>query len=998
MSKNTPSYFMKKLFLLLCLLGNIILLSAQNSDHVKGQIIVSLSPNVEPSNLIRQFATWRGNPTQLTVNQFVSESMNIWLLDFDPKSVNENTLLMEIRKSREVKIAQFNHIVTDRKIPNDPQFTKQWQWKNTGQTGGTTGADIKAEQAWDITTGGLTPDGDTIVVAIIDSGIDHNHPDLKGNIWYNRQEIPNNQIDDDGNGYVDDYRGWNPQDKNDNTQTGTNAHGTLVSGMVGAKGNNGVGVTGVNWDVKIMTIKVNTAWMLNNSEVNVLASYAYILKMRKLYNQTKGKKGAFVVASNASWGINNGKPEDSPLWCNFYDTLGVHGILNCGATSNSKVNVDVVGDLPTTCPSDYLIAVQASNNKDANSFSGFGVKNIDLAAPGEAVFSTTANSSYISETGTSFSAPTVAGAIALMYSAPSKIMKIAKNSPIDAAILMRQALLGGVDVIPALETQNATKGRLNLFNAVQGIISLASDCAPPTKIAFKEILDNQVTITFAKADSVNAVHLYYKLNSASVWTALLDVKSPYIINNLTKCTDYSFYLEAVCNNGEKNKTVIQNFKTLGCCEAPVLTLLNAKETAASFTWNKIFGAQKYEIRYRKTGTWLTAFSNTNSLSISGLDSCGAYEAQVRTICDTSTSAITAYSALLKFKTTGCGACLDLIYCTPQASASFEWIKKVKFNTLNVSSTGSTTGYSLNSTRKTALNIGSNYDMELTPGYGFSPSDVHFMAWIDWNQDGDFNDDGERVLDPNKTVKSIVFVGNIQVPWTAKPGSTRLRIGMRAILNDPIQTYSPCDNSNLPSTFFGEFEDYCVTLSSDFVPCGKITNLKSSAIQGQIDLKWDVITPSIGYDIFTRIVGSTAWNQDASLTNSYVIKAADCKTYEFEMRNICENDLSEFTPIQTQKSYCTIATKDAPIFENIKVYPNPFEQQLNIDFAIIEPQTINIELLNAIGQKIAQIADNQYNVGSHSVSMNSIIDLPNGVYFIKMNTKNGSRMEMVVKAK
>jgi serine protease len=987
---------MKKIFLVLSLLSNILLLSAQNTDHIEGQILVSLSSNVEPSNLVRQFATWRGNPTKLAVNQYVSEAMNIWLLDFDPKAINENTLLMEIRKSREVKIAQFNHIVTDRKIPNDPQFTKQWQWKNTGQTGGTIGADIKAEQAWDITTGGLTPEGDTIVVAIIDSGIDHNHPDLKDNIWYNRQEIPNNQIDDDGNGYVDDYRGWNPQDKNDNTQTGSNTHGTVVSGMVGAKGNNGIGVTGVNWNVKIMMIKSNTSWMLGNSEVNVLASYAYILKMRKLYNQTKGKKGAFVVSSNASWGINEGKAADSPLWCNFYDTLGVHGILNCGATSNSKVNVDVVGDLPTTCPSDYLIAVQASNNKDANSFSGYGVKNIDLAAPGDAVFSTTANGAYISESGTSFSSPTVAGAIALMYAAPSKIMKTAKSSPVDAVILMRQALLGGVDVIPALETQNATKGRLNLFNAVQGIISLASDCAPPTKIAVNNISDKQATISFAKADSIKTVHLYYKLSSASVWTALLDVKSPYIINNLTKCADYNFYLEAICYSGNINKTVIQNFKTLGCCEAPVLTLLNAKETAVSFSWNKIFGAQKYEVRYRKTGTWLSAFSTVNSLSINGLDSCTAYEAQIRTICDTSASAITAYSASLKFKTTGCGACLDLTYCTPTASASFEWIKKVKFNTLNVSSTGSSTGYSLNSTRKTALNIGSNYDIELTPGYGFSPSDVHFMAWIDWNQDGDFNDDGEKVLDPNKTVKSIVFVGNIQVPWSAKAGATRLRIGMRAIINDPIQAYSPCDNSNLPNTFFGEFEDYCVTLATDFVPCGKITNLKSNATQGQIELKWDAITPSIGYDISNRIVGTAAWNQDASLTNSYVIKAVDCKTYEFQVRNICENDLGEFTAVQNQKAYCIIATKDALLFEHIKIYPNPFEQQLTLDFAITEPQIIHIELLNAMGQKIAEVADSQYNVGSHSVSIRSVVDLPKGVYFIKMNTPNGSVMSKVIK--
>jgi len=258
-----------------------------------------------------------------TSYQQLSKSLNIWL----------------------IKTAQFNEAVEQRNIPNDTWFADQWQYNNKGEAQGKMDADIDALKAWDFTTGGKTAFDDEIVVAVIDGGIDLNHPDLINNLWTNNQEIPNNQIDDDQNGYVDDYYGWN---FNETIADIGNAgyghwHGTPVTGIIGAEGNNYEGVCGVNWKAKIMNL------VANQTVADVIAAYDYVLNMRKHYNETNGQEGAFVVATNASLGINEGKPSDHPLWCAIYDALGEEGILNVAATANQAINVDERGDLiPTT--------------------------------------------------------------------------------------------------------------------------------------------------------------------------------------------------------------------------------------------------------------------------------------------------------------------------------------------------------------------------------------------------------------------------------------------------------------------------------------------------------------------------------------------------------------------------------------------------------------------------------------------------------------------------
>ena len=229
-------------------------------------------------------------------------------------------------------------------------------------------------------------------------------------VYWLRMPLPF-QLDHINVWLIDDYDGWNTTSNNDNISSGS--HGTAVSGMIGAKGNNNQGGAGVNWDVGIMQVQMGGL-----SESNVIAAYNYPYVMRNLFNNSGGTQGAFVVATNASWGIDLANPSNYPVWCAYYDDLGSVGILNCGATANTEYNIDTQGDMPTGCGSDYMVSVTATNSNDVRTFSAYGATTIDLAAPGESVYLPSGSSSYSSTSGTSFATPCVAGAIALVYSVP----------------------------------------------------------------------------------------------------------------------------------------------------------------------------------------------------------------------------------------------------------------------------------------------------------------------------------------------------------------------------------------------------------------------------------------------------------------------------------------------------------------------------------------------------------------------------------------------------
>ena len=444
-------------------------------NYVPGQILIQAKPGVEIDELKIGL-----DENRFQVVKPLMKRANIYLIKMLDLSITESNGLKEIKENPWIQNAQLNHYVNQRQtFPDDPSFTSQWGMHNTGQSGGLEDADIDAPEAWDLTTGGVNALGDEIVVAIVDGGCLLSHNDLNDNLWINEDEIPGNGIDDDNDGYVDDINGWNAY--NSNGSISSDGHGTHVAGIVGAEGNNGSMVAGVNWDVKLMIIMGSSG---NTS--TVLEAYGYALDQRALYNETNGEEGAFVVATNSSFGVDfaDCTSGNYPLWDEAYTAMGEAGILSAAATINANQNVDNIGDVPTGCTSDYLVTVTNTNRHDQKASAGYGVESIDLGAPGSSILSTYSNGSTSSLSGTSMATPHVAGAIGFLHAAMTAgFCELQKDDPGEGALILKSMILDGTDVISSLENITVSGGRLNLNNSSILVSEfMASDSLDPNPV------------------------------------------------------------------------------------------------------------------------------------------------------------------------------------------------------------------------------------------------------------------------------------------------------------------------------------------------------------------------------------------------------------------------------------------------------------------------------------------------------------------------------------
>ena len=689
-------------------------------DYVRGDLIVQLLEDAS----IREIVSRAPVNYNLQVDQILSPTSHIWQLTFDHTVITHEGMLHWIYTQKEVELAQNNYYLELRStIPNEStsgNFTQQWHHNNTGQTGGTVDADIDSDLAWDITTGGTTASGHDIVVCLIESGnLDHN--DITGNRWFNAGEIANNGIDDDGNGYTDDYDGWNPVAGNDNY--GTGPHGTNCLGMIGAKGNNGLLVVGANWDVKLMVVGGYSI----STDANAIQAYQYPYDMRVLWNTSGGTQGAFVVATSSSWGIDGENPNNHPVWCNFYTTMGQAGILNVGATTNQNLNVDTAGDMPTACNTPYMIGVGRTDDNDATA-GGYGVTTIEFGAPGIDVVTTANTNTTTTTTGTSFSCPLTAGVIGLAYSIPcTDFMNTVIANPQAGADLVLQALLDGTDPKPALTNKFVTGGRLNSRNTLDELMLVACSgtiCFAPSAISTGNIGDLTADISFTPSASAVSTTLYWRLVGAPTWTTVSNATSPVNLTGLTGCSDYEYYLQTDCGGGD----------------------------------------------------------------ISG---------------PTSTQT---------FTTTGCGACIDLSYCTGAATDGVdEWISDFTIDTYTNTS-GNDGGYGDYTGSNIQLDVNNTYPVSIGIGWGGTLYDEQSRVWIDLDQSGTF-DASELVFDQGAASQVTPVTGTITIPPGATLGTTRMRVqmayvgGTTTLPSDACQTFQ-----------WGEVEDYCVTLNSGIV-CG-----------------------------------------------------------------------------------------------------------------------------------------------------------------------------------
>jgi subtilisin family serine protease len=347
-------------------------------------------------------------------------------------------------------------------IPNDLLFGQQWALRNTGSGGGTAGADIDATNAWDITTG-----SHDIVIAVIDSGIDYNHPDLAGNIWSNPGETNcTNGLDNDGNGFINDCRGWNFVDNN-NAPLDDLGHGTHVAGIIGATGNNGTGVAGVMWHVQLMPLKFLDS-QGNGTIADEVAAMDYAVMM-------KNNEGINIKAMNASFAGS----DFSNIELSAISTANDAGILLMAAAGNGNrrgigVNNDVHPQYPASYSLPNIIAVAATDSNDnLASFSDFGLNTVHVAAPGVNILSTvvpglpfpdcieSSVSGYDFCDGTSFSTPFISGLAGLL----------ATTYPDFNHFQIRGTILRYVDVLPSLQGRILTGGRINSFKAVSSLLA-----------------------------------------------------------------------------------------------------------------------------------------------------------------------------------------------------------------------------------------------------------------------------------------------------------------------------------------------------------------------------------------------------------------------------------------------------------------------------------------------------------------------------------------------
>ncbi len=330
--------------------------------------------------------------------------------------------------------------------PNDPEFPKQWAHANDGGNNGIAGADIKSAAAWDVRT-----DASAVVVAVIDSGIRYNHPDLAANMWVNPREIPGNGIDDDGNGYVDDVHGINAILNNGNPADDL-GHGTHVAGIIGAVGNNGTGVAGVAWQVKLMALKFlrggtgTTAGRGSTSDGIECINYAI-------------RHGAHII--NGSYGAASGPvTQFDPAERDAILAARAAGILFVAAAGNDAANMELLAHYPASYRLENVVAVANSTARDDASIStNFGAGSVELFAPGTEIWSTwhTDALPYRHTSGTSMAAPHVAGALALLKA----------HFPADTYRRLVNRLLRHVDPVSAFSGRVQTGGRLNLDRALR---------------------------------------------------------------------------------------------------------------------------------------------------------------------------------------------------------------------------------------------------------------------------------------------------------------------------------------------------------------------------------------------------------------------------------------------------------------------------------------------------------------------------------------------------
>jgi subtilisin family serine protease len=508
-----------------------VLSAAESGTYRQGELLVKFRSGViAASSLrvdrsvgatrIRRLSGMNVEHVKLPAGLSVKDAIARYMQDPDVEYAEPNYL----RHARSLAPTPF--------IPDDPYFGQQWGLRNTGTfLGGVAGADIKAPDAWSLTVG-----SHDVVIAVIDSGIDYTHPDLAGNIWSNPGEADcANGLDNDGNGFVDDCRGWNFV-ANNNAPLDDAGHGTFVSGIIGAMGNDGTGIAGVMWHVQLMPLKMLDA-NGDGSVADEAAAIDYVVMMKKT-------KGINIKAINASFGGGDFSNTEYTAISKAND----EGILMISAAGNGSyheigLNDDFVPEYPASYGLPNIIAVAATDQNDnLADWSNFGPNSVDVAAPGVYILSDLSSAQGVVPCtgevhpgldfcdGTSFSVAFVTGLAGLLNTA----------YPDFSADQIRSTILRYVDVLPSLENRVSTGGRINAFKAVSSLM-------PPTDVTAEA--ESATSVTVAWTDNATGEDGYTLERSTGggpfTWIASLGADSTsYTDTTVSGDTTYTYRVTA----------------------------------------------------------------------------------------------------------------------------------------------------------------------------------------------------------------------------------------------------------------------------------------------------------------------------------------------------------------------------------------------------------------------------------------------------------------------
>jgi thermitase len=357
------------------------------------------------------------------LNELVEYAEPNFKIELDPLASEENNSTLAGEDDKE-------------NLPNDPLFGVQWALRNIGQNSGKEKADLDVLKAWAKTKG-----NSNVVVAVLDSGVDYTHTDLAANIWHRPDSIP--AYKDDELGTIDDVRGFNSADNNRDPMD-DNGHGTHCAGIVGAEGDNGEGIAGVNWNVSIMPLKFIGKGGFGSTK-NAIEAINYVIERKKA--------GVNVRVISASWGST----QYSRALEDVIRKAGEEDVLFIAAAGNASVNNDNSPHYPSSYKLPNVISVAALDRLDGlASFSNYGAKSVHIAAPGKEIMSTWLKGNYREASGTSMATPQVSGVAALLLAVKPDL----------TVEQLRERLLKSVDKLDVLNGKIENGGRLNAAKAI----------------------------------------------------------------------------------------------------------------------------------------------------------------------------------------------------------------------------------------------------------------------------------------------------------------------------------------------------------------------------------------------------------------------------------------------------------------------------------------------------------------------------------------------------